>query len=302
MPFNDMQNELDAWILLILQKTIKEVNNELERYNIPKAAKALKDFLPHLSKWYIRRSRERFADGEEVVLEVLYYVLVEYVKLAAPFTPFISEYIYGVLVKEQFPSLPESVHLCDYPVFDSKYVQEHTKIEDEMELVRELSEAGQMIRASKGIKVRQPLSRMMVALKEPSMYLTEWMKMVLREELNVLEVEEAPKVEGSSTIEVVDNRLFLAGLDIEINEELARQGLYREIVRTIQAARKKMGLAMGEEVKVTYSTESEEIRKILEEDNERIRTAVSASSLKQGDADSEHKVNEHILKLKLDSI
>jgi len=300
MPFNDIQNELDAWILMILQQTIKSVTESLDSYNIPKAAKALKDFLPDLSKWYIRRSRNRFADGEEVVLNILYYVLVEYIKLAAPFAPFITEYMYGVLVKDKFPSLPESVHLCDYPTSDSKYMDDYGKIIPEMRLVRELSETGQMIRASKGIKVRQPLAEMVVKFKDSNLYLTEWMQRILQEELNVLEVSESADVTESDKLAIVDTTSFTAGLDLEISEELARAGLVREIVRSLQAIRKQMGLMMGEEVSISYQTESEELIKVLESNKEEIMGTISATSLEAGEADKECKINEYVMRVKVE--
>src|SRR5690606_13353445 len=84
IPFGDMENELDAWIIAKLQQTIKEVTDNLDNYDIPRATRKLTEFITELSKWYIRRSRDRFASAELRAMETLYYVLVEFCKLAAP--------------------------------------------------------------------------------------------------------------------------------------------------------------------------------------------------------------------------
>lgn len=106
IPFDDVENELDAWILLRLQETIKDAGNSMDKYEIPQAIRPIKSLIDDLSKWYIRRSRDRFADGETMALETLYYVFIEILKLMAPFTPFITEFMYKELVGTVLKSLP----------------------------------------------------------------------------------------------------------------------------------------------------------------------------------------------------
>jgi isoleucyl-tRNA synthetase len=174
------ENILDKWIVSRLQSLIKEVTEGMEKYQLNEATRGIIPFLDDLSNWYVRRGRKRFwkseNDGDKTsAYHTLYYVLVQFAKVLAPFSPFISEDIYRKLTGE------ESVHLVDFPVYEPSLV--HSKLEEEMASVRKSIQEGLAQRARAGIKVRQPLKSATVP------QLSEELKEVVKEELNVKEVK-----------------------------------------------------------------------------------------------------------------
>ena len=78
---------MDRWIFAMLNKTIKDVTRYMDKYNLQGAVKSIFDLIDVLSKWYIRRGRERFVNGDVQALNTLYIVLVQTSKLLAPFIP-----------------------------------------------------------------------------------------------------------------------------------------------------------------------------------------------------------------------
>lgn len=305
IPFGEIENELDMWILAKLQNAIGEVNKYMDEYNNPKAIMSMQDLISELSKWYIRRSRDRFAAGDQNALSVLYYVLVEVTKLIAPIAPFVSEYLYRKLVAEQFTELPESVHLTDYPVVDMNFVDTYKAILPEMEIVRKIAELGQSIRTQNGLKVRQPLAKLEVKFSleagTQGFSLTNWMEDIIAAELNVLEVKEVPELtEGFLTAESPEHKVMIA-LDNNITPELAEQGLAREVIRQIQSMRKNLKFNMGDKVKVTYETNSENLIKLFTNKQNEIMEAVGATSLSPGTAETEVKAGEETFKLKIEA-
>ena len=118
---------MDKWLLSRLESTVKAVDDNLENYRIPEAAKALQSFVDDMSNWYVRRSRERFwAKGMEQdkinAYMTLYTALVTVAKAAAPMIPFMTEDIYQNLVKSIDASAPESIHLCDFPEVHENWI------------------------------------------------------------------------------------------------------------------------------------------------------------------------------------
>ncbi len=176
---------MDQWILSKLQTLNKFVDDSLADYHLTEPARAMADFLDDLSNWYVRRSRERFwAKGMEQdkvnAYMTLYTVLDTMVKLAAPFTPFIAEEIYGNLVKKVDANAPESVHLCDWPAYHAEWV--NADLEANMDFVLKVVVEGRAARNASAMKNRQPLAMMYVKAerKLPAEYCN-----IVREELNV---------------------------------------------------------------------------------------------------------------------
>ncbi|MCA9381106.1 isoleucine--tRNA ligase [Candidatus Dojkabacteria bacterium] len=296
IPFDDIENNLDAWILLKLQKTIKEVNENMENYQVPKSIKPIKDLIAETSKWYIRSNRDRFADGDERALEVLYYVLVETLKLIAPFTPFISEHIYREIVFGEMENKEESIHLCDYPVADSAFIDQYSQIEVEMEVLRKIVEFGHNLRVENGQKVRQPLSVMYVHLTNTDLgNLSEWMKELLMSELNLKSVEEKADIPDGENIKTIkdDTLGILVGLNIEITEELKKEGATRELTRNIQSERKNMKLNMNDSISIKFETQSDFVRSLMNMDNSDFTRSVKAKSI------SEEPVGENSMTAKV---
>ncbi|MEA4816900.1 MAG: isoleucine--tRNA ligase [Lachnospiraceae bacterium] len=186
---------LDKWILSKLATLIKFVDESLDSYKLTEPGRAMQDFVDALSNWYIRRSRERFW-GKGMPQEkinaymTLYTVLETLIKLAAPFTPFITEEIYANIVKRINPSAPESVHMCDYPEYKEEWVDK--ELERNMDTLLDIVVEGRAARNDANIKNRQPISKMFVKAPVvlPDMYVD-----IIADELNIKDIEFTDDVE-----------------------------------------------------------------------------------------------------------
>ncbi len=179
---------MDKWLLSKLNTLIKTVDDNLNNYRIPEAARALDDFVDEMSNWYVRRSRERFwAKGMEQdkinAYMTLYTALVTVAKCAAPMIPFMAEDIYRNLVCSIDASAPESVHLCDFPVANEAWID--AELEKNMEAVLKIVVMGRACRNSANIKNRQPIGMMYVKAPET---LPEFYTEIIEDELNVKKV------------------------------------------------------------------------------------------------------------------
>ncbi len=180
---------MDKWLLSRLNTLVKTVDESLDNYRIPEAARALDDFVDEMSNWYVRRSRERFwAKGMEQdkvnAYMTLYTALVTVAKCAAPMIPFMAEDIYRNLVCTVDASAPESVHLCDFPAANGAWID--GELERNMDAVLKIVVMGRACRNSANIKNRQPIGTMYVKAPEVlSGFYTE----IIADELNVKQVE-----------------------------------------------------------------------------------------------------------------
>ena len=179
---------MDKWLLSKLNTAIKEVDDNLNNYRIPEAARVLDNFVDEMSNWYVRRCRERFwAKGMEQdkinAYMTLYTALVEISKCAAPMVPFMTEEIYQNMVRSIDKNAPESIHLCDFPVADEAMIDK--KLEENMEESLDIVVMGRAARNAANIKNRQPIGTMYV--KAPHT-LDEYFKNIIEDELNVKEV------------------------------------------------------------------------------------------------------------------
>lgn len=175
--------ELDRWIISKYNRLIKEVTEEMDRYDHMKSVRKIQEFvIEDLSNWYIRRARRRFwgdmNKDKEAVYSTTYEILVGIAELIAPFAPFISDEIYINLTGEY------SVHTADFPVANEDYID--NKVEERMDLVRVLVGLGRGVREKEGIKVRQPLRGVMVDGKYED--LISDLAPLMKEELNIKEV------------------------------------------------------------------------------------------------------------------
>ena len=177
-------DEIDKWLLSKYNKLVEYVNNAMDEYDLNKVTREINNFLNEdLSNWYIRRNRRRFWGSElnnskKAVYQTTYQVLEGLCRLMAPISPFITEEIYRNLTQE------ESVHLADYPVSDESKYQD--KIEEKMDLVRDLISLGRNAREEAKIKVRQPISEVIIDSKNKSI-ISDLVELI-KEELNVKEV------------------------------------------------------------------------------------------------------------------
>ena len=181
----DELEEIDKWLLSKYHKLVDYVTKSMDEYDLNRVCRAINDFINEdLSNWYIRRNRRRFWESEltvskKAVYQTTYDVLVGLCELMAPISPFITDEIYQKLTGKK------SVHLADYPKCDKKMFQD--KIEERMDLVRDLISLGRNAREEAKIKVRQPISE--VILDGKNKKLISDLVDLIKEELNVKEVK-----------------------------------------------------------------------------------------------------------------
>jgi isoleucyl-tRNA synthetase len=183
-------NPLDAWLLSITQKLVKDVTAGLDDYDLSGAVDPIVKFIDEMNNWYIRRSRRRFWKSEndedkKEAYEALYIALKTFSLVASPFIPFITEQIWQNL---RTSDDKESVHLCDYPIYNEKWHNE--ELEFKMATVQKAVSMGRSLRNTFNLKNRQPLASVaLVTRNENEKRVLAEMEDSIREELNVKKVE-----------------------------------------------------------------------------------------------------------------
>ncbi len=170
-------NFLDNYILSKLKTLATSVNKDMQAYEVAMACESIAKFIEVLNNWYIRRTRERFWEGDKQAFDTLYTVLINIAKIAAPLLPFISEYIYKELSKE------ESVHLTDFPTLSD--IKEDAKLINDMDMVQDLCSAAKFIREEKSLRNRLPLASLTVVGIE----LGQKMQDIIKDEINVKQIK-----------------------------------------------------------------------------------------------------------------
>ncbi len=225
------ENILDEWILSRVEGLRNTMTKSLDAYDTVSSISAVKVFISDFSTWYIRRSRERLYSEEKDDIDAFFattsHVLIKLSKLIAPIMPFISEEMYKNITDG------ESVHLEPWPQEEKEFF--NPDLEREMEIAREVVEVGHFERKKAQVKVRQPLASIKIISE---VEISEKIREVIAAELNVKKVEVI--VGGSTKVE----------LDISITEDLKAEGVAREIIRSIQQERKKLGTKRDEFVNV----------------------------------------------------
>ena len=245
-------NPLDIWVVSRVHQLRNEIDKYMREYNIPAATAGILPFIDDLSNWFVRRSRRRFWKSEDdsdklEAYSTLYYVLVYLSKIMAPFVPFLAEELYQKMTGAGTPGSEEveSVHLLDWP--EAGLINE--EVITDMARTRDIITEGLSIRMNKSeteeqIKVRQPLAKFTYAGDK----LPEFYEQIIADEVNVKAVEN-----GKET-----------ALDKTLTPELKAEGFVRELIRQVQAARKKAGLNVDDRIKLSVDVEvPEEYREML---------------------------------------
>lgn len=230
---------LDLWLFSRLNLLVNEVTQSLEEYDNSAACKLLQVFLAELSGWYVPLSKRRFKDDvssedREAAFSSLYQALVTFVKLLAPFLPFIAEEIYQKLVRSLDPLANSSIHLYEWPVANNATID--ADLNQKMLFLKELSLQSQLIRESAGIKAKQPLAGAVItfqSLDDADAFhpFTD----MLPDALNVRKV--SYKVdEALSTPDDVQ-----VSLDLRLTVGLVQEGLADEFIRQVQEFSLKAG-------------------------------------------------------------
>ncbi len=367
--------EIDRWALALLHKTVTVATEAMDNYDAKTTGEAIENFVNQLSNWYIRRNRRRFwkakaSDDKQSAYLTLYECLNTTQKLIAPFMPFLAEHIYQNLTRSINPQACESVHLVEWPSIDSDW--QNDQLVEEFDDVQRIIYLGRAAREQSKVKVRQPLSRLLLRVPNDIAKLAaEKHQAQLKEELNVKAIEfvaadaaliqyrikpNLPKIgklygkqipaikqallsangreiaaavaqQQSIELYVDGNHLkfqpdevlietesaegyscaeadgFLVGLDTELNESLIREGLARELVRTIQDARKQAGLEISDRIDLAING-SDAVMQAVEEFKSYIieetlaNDLVSTESLSKG-YKTEKTLDEHNWLIKL---
>ncbi len=179
---SDSDHVLDRYITARTSQLIDDVTGQLDAYDLSGACASIEQFLDSLNNWYIRRSRDRFWAGDEAAIDTLHTVLYELCRVAAPLLPLLTERIFRDLSGEG------SVHLADWP--DGAALRADADLVEVMELVRAVCSSASSVRKSRGIRVRQPLSKLTVAVAGAEA-LRPFVELIA-DEVNVKEIELAP--------------------------------------------------------------------------------------------------------------
>ena len=215
-PTPHSENLLDRWIVARLNQVVGRVTEALENSDTYSACQALEALLDDLSNWYVRRSRRRYWKSEhdedkDDAYASLYHVLVKLIRLLAPFIPFTTEAMYQNLVRaaregqgQQAPY--ESVHHTAWPQADLTTVDE--PLLEQMALARQVSSLGLGARNTAGLKVRQPLAKVMVYAGGKRALRDELVDIV-KDELNVKAFEFVEEARQLVTYRILpDNKLL----------------------------------------------------------------------------------------------
>ena len=174
--------EIDRWVLSLLNTLVGNVTESLDDYEPTRAARAIGEFVDTLSNWYVRLNRKRFWAGDKAACLTLWECLVALSKLIAPFAPFYADELYRSLTGSD-----ESVHLAAFPKFDPSVSA--PELERRQHLAQDITSMTLALRRKVNIKVRQPLSTLMVpALDEEMRHALEAIAPLVKDEVNVKEL------------------------------------------------------------------------------------------------------------------
>lgn len=230
--------EIDKWIISLMNTLIKDVVASYEDYDITTAGRLIQDFVcDHLSNWYVRLNRKRFWGGSMdtdklAAYQTLYEVLVSVARLGAPIAPFFMERMYLDLVPGA-----DSVHFTSMPNYDASVVDK--ALEERMDLAQRASSMVLALRRKVNIKVRQPLSKIIIPVIDSSVKeQLEKVKGLILGEVNVKEAEFISETTGLITKKIKPNFKTLGKVYGKRMKEIAAAfgTLSQEEIAAIQAA------------------------------------------------------------------
>ncbi len=202
--------EIDRWILSMLHSLVKEVDEHYANYEPTKAARAISEFADrHLSNWYVRLCRRRFWKGEYTedkisAYQTLYTCLEFITQLISPISPFFSDYLFRELNRVGQRHDTDSVHLSDFPVADETMID--AALEERMRMAQDLSSMILSLRKREKIKVRQPLTKILIPVSSPEQQAQiEKIAALVLHEVNVKEIEYVSDTSGLVTKSIKPN-------------------------------------------------------------------------------------------------
>ena len=237
------RTELDRWILSELHSLITQVDADYADYEPTKAARAISEFVQEkLSNWYVRLNRRRFWKGNYgqdkiAAYQTLFESLLTVAKLAAPIAPFYSDRLYQDLIEDTAVENYASVHLSEFPTPDPEAID--TRLEARINKARLIVSLGLSLRKKEQIKVRQPLQKLMIPVKNQ------------QEREQLLSIEEQIKTEiNVKELELLDDASTI---------------LVKEIKPNFKTLGPRFGKEMGSIVNTVKSLSEEQIRQLEEQ-------------------------------------
>jgi isoleucyl-tRNA synthetase len=183
---------MDRWILSRAAGLAASVQDRLSDYDALSATRLIETYIDDLSTWYLRLSRRRFSRGggadRAAAFATLHTALVTVARVAAPILPFLAEELYGNLVAGADPAAPQSVHLTRFPTDELAAIRDE-RLEKAMGVARRTVDLARTLRGNAGLRVRQPLARMWIALPGGDLDELEALVVLIADEVNVRHVE-----------------------------------------------------------------------------------------------------------------
>jgi isoleucyl-tRNA synthetase len=277
----------DKWILSRLNSTIKEVTNHLENFEFEKAGRKILNFVVEdLSRTYVKLIRDRawiYSNERSVPLSMLKVCLINVSKMLAPISPFISEEVYQRLEG----NYEKSVFEAGWPSVDEKTIDK--KLEEEFEYAKEFLEGVLAAREKTKIKIRQPLREAYIPFDIGEA------KVLIQTLANIKEVKVGSK-KGLIETETKFGKVYL---NINLDQELIEEGLFRELVRAIQEERKKRKMNVWDKISLRID-ESEAALNILEKFGEKLMEEVGAESILVESLESGKEIELENIKIKFE--
>ena len=276
----------DKWIISRLNTVSGRVTSHLEAFEFHLAGRALMDFIVNdFSRWYVKLCRDRVsgedAASRKACLSTMRTVLQESAKLLAPISPFISEYLFLKTGGEG-----GSVHFCNYPKPDASLVNE--PLERSMSIAMLVSEAANSLRQAAKLKLRWPLAELKVAGPAPITEAVALLESLIASQNNVLKASVGGAPAGWPSAKTsFDGVEFTVALDVKRTPHLVLLGRFRELVRAVQASRKKNGFIVQERIALAVRASDVDFEGFLKQNAKLLQREVGASSVKvaQGEAE-----------------
>jgi len=237
--------EIDRWVISLLNTLVKDVDEYYNTYEPTKAGRAISDFVnDNLSNWYVRLNRKRFWGGEMTkdklsAYQTLYTCLETIAKLMAPISPFYADKLFCDLIVVTEHEKVASVHLSDFPTYDASVVDKN--LEERMQIAQDISSAVLALRRKTNIKVRQPLTQIMIpVLSDQQGKDLDAVRELILNEVNVKELKHVDNAAGILVKKVKPDFKKLGPRYGKIMKQLAAevQGMSQEVIATFEKEEK----------------------------------------------------------------
>ncbi len=253
----DQLHVLDKWVFNKVHKELHEVKKNLDTYHVMNAARKLRQVVDDISMWYIKRSRDRFVQGDKTALATLFWLLWDVNRAFAPFIPFVTEYIHQEL-RKVYDKAQESVHLEYYPELLKNIDQE---LIENMQVIRDLASGIHKLRIDNKLPVKQPLSEAVIIFKKVKAEQLEQLNElvdILKGEVNVDSITLELGTDGIKLQEYENNKNYakldsdqtIIFLNTYLTDELKQRRIVREFLRGIQVMRKELKLGLEDRITV----------------------------------------------------